>query len=639
MFASDREQIDALSLLGQIARRTGRLEEAADCFRRALTTNPSQLQVRFDLGKVLYDLGRFDDAERHLRILLEADPSSVPAVMLLGELCLGTGRLDDAADCYDRVVRTDPGHADACIQMGLVWNLRGDPGRAEACFRQALERNPGHVTAWNNLAYLRDMQGDTPTAIEYIQKAIALDPSAALSHLNLGVIRLARAEIADAIDHFQRAIDLQPDDREAHANLLYSLHFSPDYDAEVIYDEHDRWYNQIARPLVPKNRPARHGPAAGRRLRIGYVSPDFREHPVGHFFLPLLQSHDRKKLEIFCYSCHPHRDAQTDRCRQAADEWRDVAALSDGAVAEKIRGDGIDVLVDLAMHTAHSRILVFARKPAPLQFCYLAYCGTTGLRTIDYRITDPFLDPPDGDPMVYSEHSVRLPETYWCYSPPPGAPPVNDLPARRAGVVTFGCLNNFCKASRPAREAWLRILEAVPHSRLILHARHDRDLDPVRAAMTTRGLASERVVHAGVVPLPDYLRRYQEIDIALDPFPYGGGTTTCDALYMGVPVVSLIGETAVGRGGNSILSCLGLTELLATNVDEYVRRAVAAARDPDRVEHLRRVLRERMKSSPLMNGPRFARHVESAYRTAWDLYETGQPPRPFDVPRLPVSAR
>jgi predicted O-linked N-acetylglucosamine transferase (SPINDLY family) len=295
--------------------------------------------------------------------------------------------------------------------------------------------------------------------------------------------------------------------------------------------------------------------------------------------------------------------------------------LSDEAAARVIRDDQIDVLVDLTMHMADNRLLVFARKPAPVQATYLAYCGTTGLTTIDYRLTDPFLDPPSqsgaGGGPIYSEESICLPETYWCYRPPAeielrGAPPALD-----SGNATFGCLNNFCKVTGATLDAWGQLMQRVPGSRLVIHARPGSHRDRVRDFFTRQNIAPDRLTFADKLPLREYLRIYDEIDVALDPFPYGGGTTTCDALWMGVPVVSLAGQTAVSRGGLSILSNLGLAELVAADVGRYVEIASGLACDLSRLAHLRGTLRNRMLRSPLMDAPRFARNIETAYRQMW----------------------
>ena len=286
--------------------------------------------------------------------------------------------------------------------------------------------------------------------------------------------------------------------------------------------------------------------------------------------------------------------------------------------------DQVDILVDLTMHLGNSRLPAFARKPAPVQATYLAYCGTTGLSAIDYRLTDPYLDPPGHDPAIYTEQSVHLPETYWCYRPAIDTPPVAPPPAAHCGYITFGCLNNFCKASAPALTAWARILRELPGSRLLLHAHPGPHRDRVAEFFEREGVARQRIEFLEFLPLAEFYRVHERIDVVLDPFPYGGGTTTCDALWMGVPVVSLAGHTAVGRGGLSILSNLGLAALVAADVEGYINLAVALARDPARLGALRNTLRARMQASPLMNTPRFARNVEACYRRMWRQWCQGE---------------
>ena len=341
---------------------------------------------------------------------------------------------------------------------------------------------------------------------------------------------------------------------------------------------------------------------------------------MGRFLLPLLETHDREHFEIYCYSSVRNPDEITGRCRANADVWRDIRGLSDDAAARLIRDDQIDILVDLTMHMADNRLLVFARRPAPVQVTYLAYCGSTGLSAIDYRLTDPFLDPRhqnEADGKIYSEESICLPETYWCYRPPAEIGLCSTPPAVHTSRVTFGCLNNFCKVTGPALDAWAQLLGKVPASRLVIHARPGSHRDRVREFFARQGIAADRLTFADKLPVTKYLHLYDQIDIALDPFPYGGGTTTCDALWMGVPVVSLVGRTAVGRGGLSILSNLELTELVAWSVGEYAGIAAGLAGDLPRLAGLRSTLRERMRGSPLMDAPRFARNVEAAYRQMW----------------------
>jgi len=402
-----------------------------------------------------------------------------------------------------------------------------------------------------------------------------------------------------------------------HSNLVYLLSFHPGYDAVEISRQQRRWNEMHAAPLKSAIRPHDNERSPDRRLKIGYVSPDLCQHVVGQNLFPLLSEHDHKQFEIYCFSSVSRPDAFSELLRGHADVWRDVAENDDEELAEIIRGDGIDVLVDLSLHMAHNRLLVFARKPAPVQVTYLGYCASTGLETIDDRLSDPFLDPPETDLSVYSEQTMRLLETWWCYGPAGPTPEAPAAPSEKAGYVTFGCLNNFAKVSPGALDLWAEILSALPGSRMIIHSYPGSHLDGVRARFAASGVSGDRLEFVAKQPWTDYLQTYGRIDVALDPFPYGGGITTCDALWMGVPVVSLAGQTAVGRGGKSILSNLGLSELVARRPRQYVQTAVTLAQSPARLIELRRTLRHRMLTSPLMNARRFARNVENAYRQMW----------------------
>jgi predicted O-linked N-acetylglucosamine transferase (SPINDLY family) len=351
-------------------------------------------------------------------------------------------------------------------------------------------------------------------------------------------------------------------------------------------------------------------------LRIGHVSPDFREHPVARFLLPLLREHDRRHVEVFAYSDVTTPDAVTALVRDHVDQWRDVATLSDEELAGAVREDGIDMLVDLAAHSARNRLLTFARKPAPVQVTYLAYCSTTGVDAIDYRVTDRFLDPP-GESAFYTEASIHLPHCYWCYSAPPLQDARQPLAERRPGPLTFGCLNNFAKVTDVTLNLWTRLLRRVPEAHLLVYARAEPHRDRVRRFLRDGGVDESRAAFVGHQPLAEYLTTYGLIDVALDTHPYGGGTTTCDALWMGVPVVSLAGRTAVSRAGSTLLSNVGLEHLVARTEEQYVEVAAALIRDANGLAALRTDLRRRLESSPVMDAKRFARDVEAAFRNVW----------------------
>jgi predicted O-linked N-acetylglucosamine transferase (SPINDLY family) len=566
--------------------------------------------------------GRLSAAEQVYRQILARDPHQADAWHLLGVVEYQFGNYLPAAEYIDRAIALQPLRAEFHCNLGAVKQALGTAGPAVACYRRAIELNPQYATAHSNLGNVFKDLGQLDDAVACYQRALQLQPGMSLVHNNLAVALSGQGRLEDAIVSYRQALDLDPESVQTHSNLLYTLNFCPGYDAQRIYQEHRLWDTRHAKPLVALIRAHLQDRTPDRRLRVGYVSPDVRRHPVGLFLLPLLACHDPERFQIYCYSSVAIPDEITERCRSHVQVWRNVFGQTDEQVAEAIRGDQIDILVDLAMHMPGNRLLVFARKPAPVQVTYLAYCGTTGLDSIDYRLTDPYLDPPDHDDRIYSEESIRLPETYWCYPDRGDSPGVGRLPADQAGHITFGCLNNFCKVTAPTLTAWVRLLAEMPEATLLLHAHPGSHRDRLRSELVRHGISGDRLDFAGYLPTAEYLRTYERIDIALDPFPLGGGTTTCDALWMGAPVVTMAGETAVGRSGLSILSNVGLADLVARDAAEYVQIALNLARDKPRLAALRRDLRDKMRKSPVMDAPRFARNVEAAYRRMWQRWCT-----------------
>ena len=387
------------------------------------------------------------------------------------------GNLEEATALFREAVRLKPDFAEAHNNLGLALQEQGQLAAAVAQYQQALRLKPNYVNAHYNLGNALKAQGQLAAAVAQYQEAVRLKPDYAEAHNNLGGAFRDQGKLDEALVCYRRALELKPDFAWVHSNLVYTLIFCPGYDAWTVYEEHRRWNQYHAAPLVKFIQHHRNDRSPDRRLRVGYVSPDFRSGTLGVFLLPLLEAHDRGSFEIFCYASVRIPDTITDRCRAHADVWRNVLGLADEQVAEVIRQDQVDILVDLSMHTASNRLLVFARKPAPVQVCWLAYPGTTGLSTIDYRLTDPYLDPPGRFDQFYSEQSIYLPETYWCYQPIVQTPSINRLPALQAGQVTLGCLNNFCKVTAPTLAVWRELLQAVPQSRLLLHAQVGRHRD------------------------------------------------------------------------------------------------------------------------------------------------------------------
>jgi protein O-GlcNAc transferase len=530
-----------------------------------------------------------------------------------------SGELCEAIVLYNELLALFPESHEIRINLGVALKDVGDIEGAIAILRAAISIKNDSSSAWSNLGIALRLVGRLDEAIVAMRKSVELNDRSALGWNNLGLAHQDAGRMTEAIRCLDRALAIDPNIPAVQSNRLYALHFWDECDEQRLHDEHIAWAARHAQFSQPD--PFENERMPDRKLKIGYVSGDLREHAVGRFMLPLLANHDRSLVEIHCYNTRPGAvDAFGLGLREHADHWHDIAALSDIEAVQLIRKDRIDILVDLSLHMANNRMLLFARKPAPIQATYLAYCSTSGLNKIDYRITDAFLDPSEGNESIYSEQSIRLPETYWCYQPAAELDEPNPLPALANGYITFGCLNNFCKITPATLKVWCEILRQVPNSRLILHAHEGSHRQAARDVLTSQDIDPSRLAFEGFKPLKEYLELYRRIDIALDSFPYGGGTTSCDALWMGVPLLTLRGQMAVGRAGVSILSNLGLQEFIAADATQYVQIAKSLAGDLPRLTELRKSLRGRMQRSPLMNSRRFAQNMESVYRQMWQAW-------------------
>ena len=528
------------------------------------------------------------------------------------------GRFVEAEQIYRQILSHDPRNADAVHQLGLIAHHFGKHADAAIVFRRALALRPDWPEALHNLSLALQSQFDLDGAAAALERALQIDPDYA-GWNNLGNLRKAQGRLDDAIACFRRALDFNPDHAGIHSNLLLAMNYHAGLDAATIFAEHTRWAERHAARFYPNGDDASHPNdcSPDRPLRVGYVSPDLRQHPVGFYMEPVIERHRRECIEPFCYSDVANPDALSRRVEKSCAGWRDVAGWTDERVAQSIHDDRIDILVDLAGHTANHRLLVFARKPAPVQVTYLGYVNTTGLATMDYALTDRYLDPPGAHEPFRMETLYRFPRTYICYVPPMRCDDVGPLPASANGHVTFACMNNFSKVTPQTLDAWIAILRRVPGSHLLLQSDIAAHLAQVRQRIAQAGIEESRVQFAGKRPLNAYYALHNTFDIALDPFPHNGGTTTCDALWMGVPVITLAGEHAVMRAGASILSTIGLQELVADSVEGYVTLAAELANDLPRLADLRRTLRPRMASSPLMDLPGFVNDLEQAYRQMW----------------------
>lgn len=610
---------DACGNLGGVLQAMGNLDAAIAAYRQTIALRPTYAEAHYNLGNALGDHGQRDDAIAAYRQAIALNPNFAAAYGNLANALRDNGCLDQAIAACRQALALKPNFPEAYNNLGNALKDKGRLDEAIAAYRQALVLNPHFPHAHSNLGNVLRDTGQLDEAVAACRQAIALKPDYAKAHNNLGNALKEMGQLDQAVAAYRQAVVLQPNFAEAHSNVLYTQLFDPAYDARAICREHQRWNQQHAEPLRKLIQPHANDRDPNRRLRIGYVSPDLSGQPVGRFMLPLLAHHDHQCFEIFAYAQVPVPDAITAQLRAGTDGWRSLVGLTDSQVCDLVRRDRIDILVDLTLHMANHRLLVFAGKPAPVQATYLAYAGTSGLTTMDYRLSDPWLDPPGMDETIYSEQTIRLADTYWCYQPVVDLP-LQPPPALANGFVTFGCLNNFCKVNEPLLSLWAKMLMAVPQSQLLLHAREGSHRQRVLDYLQRQGIDPARVSFAGMGLPATYFQRYQAIDIALDTHPYGGGTTSCDALWMGVPLVTWIGPTAVGRGGLSILANLSLPELAAQSPEDYVQIAVGLASDWPRLQALHATLRQRMLSSVLMDAPRFARNMEAAYRQMWRRY-------------------
>jgi protein O-GlcNAc transferase len=607
----------------------GRLDEAMSAYRQAIQLKPDHAQAHNNLGTVLAKQGHVDEAIGEYRLAIQLNPTYPDPLSNLANALRSRGQLDEAIAACRHALQLKHDFPEAHNNLGNALLDGAQLGEAITSYQRALQLKPNYPEACNNLGNALRSRGQPDEAIAAYRQAIQLKPDFPDAHNNLGNALKDQGQLDGAIAEYRQALRVKPSRLDAHSNLIYTLHFHPAYDSEMIGKEQEHWNRQSGEPVSRDFWPHVNIPDPLRRLKVGYVSPDFRGHVIRHFLTPLLEAHDHGSFEIHCYASVKHPDAMTERLKRTADAWYDVLALSDESLAERIRENRIDILVDLTLHMADNRMLTFARKPGPVQVAWLGYPASTGLPAMDYRITDSLLDPEDAVWSRSVETPIRLPETWCCFDPIDKYPEPERLPALRTEHVTFGCLNNFCKVNDGVLRLWAELLRTVEGSRLLLQCPAGETQVRVRQSFAAQGVASHRLeLITRTATRKEFLRLFERIDLALDPFPYNGGTTTFEALWMGLPVVSLAGEASVSRAGLSALTNVGLPELVAFSEDSYVNIATQLAHDLPRLAELRRTLRARMEASVLMDAPRFARNIEAAYREMWRCWcateETGQ---------------
>lgn len=615
-------------MLGRTRGRQGMFDMTERCCREAIRLNPSLTEAHLDLGNALIHLGRLEEAADIFQRMVSEKPDLAEAHYCLGSASMARGMPDQAVECYQRAIALRPDYPEAHGALGHAFQVQRKYQEALQAYKKSLELAPEAAATHNNISYVYKILGQLDEAEASLREALRIAPDMAEAHSNLGSVYELQGRVEEAIACFRRTLELKPGFVQAHSNLLLALNYLPAYEPGQIYEEHLAWARQHERS-VPRAVLPSITPDAGRRLRIGYVSPDLRNHPVAFFMEPIFRNYDRQGFEVFCYADLAKADAVTERLRGHADHWHDIYGLSDQQVKQQILSDQIDILVDLAGHTGNNRLLLFAMKPAPIQVTYLGYPTTTSLSAMDYRLTDAVTDHPD-DAGYYSEKLLYLKDGFCCYAPPVDAPAVSPLPARERGYVTFASFSNLVKINDRVMDLWCQVLRASPASRFLLfrHTLKGSTRDRFLKMFEERGVPGDRVEVLGDVParymhLPvgkRYIGLYQDIDIVLDTFPWNGHTITCENLWMGVPVVTLAGDRHVGRIGASVMQAIGLMDLVARTPDDYISIASRLAGNLDELEQLRAGLRERMRRSRLCDGRQFTKNLETAYRDIWQKW-------------------
>lgn len=648
------EHSDALHLLGLIAFQCGHYQSAVELIAKAIKITPNNAQYYSNLSAAHYTLGNYAEAlsTSHHAILINpsfadayvkqgnayrethqlssAESSYRKAIALktdfvealnnLGIILALQGRHLEAIPYYRSILKLHPQHPETLYNLGMALGALGQHEEAISSYQQVIQLQPDHVEAHHHLGVLFYHLGRPEEAIIQYQQTLALKPNHADAYSNLGNAYNTLGNADQALISYRAAVTHNPQHAIAYSNLLLSMQYMTRFSAEEIFQEHLRFANQFESPLKAAWPQHLNIKDQHKRLKIGYVSADFRYHAVAFFIQPILSHHDSSQTEIYCYYNFSLHDHITAEISALADHWVQCHHFSDAQLAEKIAEDGIDILVDLSGHTAYNRLLTFARKPAPIQLTWLGYPGTTGLSAIDYRLTDHDLDPEGLTERFHSEKLLRLSSSA-NFKPEADSPPINSLPAMRSGRITLACLNNLVKINHDVIQLWAKILHALPDAQLLLGNVNDITTQQrVTQLFADAGVSAERLILKAKMPLNEYLLLHHEIDLALDPFPFNGGTTTYHSLWMGVPVITLAGNTTASRSGASILSRAGLTECITHSQQDYLDRVVAYANDLATLNRLRVNLRDRIHLASEDDSLNLTKELESTYRKIWQIW-------------------
>lgn len=646
---------DCHANLGIALLQQNRLEAAQKSMRRALKIDPNHVDALYNLGLVLTELKKPAPASSFFRKVISIAPNHLDAHINLGIGLMVQHDPAGAEKHFQKALEISPGDPRTHNNLGNLKKELGDPEQALICFQEALRLNPDDPQIHYNIAVVLADQGKLDEAISSFRLALSLAPDAADIQNNLGNALLMNKEYNEAIKVYKTLVANAPDFPEGHLGLATCLCYIGNIEEGVshyrqaskagielahvgsisnlsyltgttpqeLLDRHREWDQNYANTTKrAKYSPPGNERSPERKIRLGYVSADLRRHPVGYFLLPVVKNHNQAEFEVFCYSNSESEDDLSSEFQDQCDQWRPISGIEDDEVYERIVDDQIDILVDLSGFTGGNRRFVLARKPAPIQTAWIGYTSTTGMTAIDYFLSDRWGSPPENDPF-FSETIVRLPDGWLCYEPPGYAPPVAPLPALTQGYITFGSFNDVKKLRPETIKLWAEVLNQVPQSRLIVKTGllgYPDVHNYVKEMFDAVGLDQSRVELRGPSPHQDLLACYNEIDIALDTAPYSGGLTTLEALWMGVPVVTLAGQTFASRHGVSHLSNVGLEDWITDTEDAFVKCAVDRAGKIDALAELRLQLREQMAQSPVCDASRFTKNLEAAYRKMWITY-------------------
>jgi protein O-GlcNAc transferase len=647
---------DVYFSLGNILQDRGKLDKAISSYKKAIQINPSFPGSYYNLGSIFKEKGDIDKAIKYYKKCIQIDSSHPDTYNTLGVLFQCKKNLNEATIYFQHALQLNPHFDQPYNNLGLIFQKKKQLDTAIQYFQKALQLNPRYVKAYYNLGNALQEKGKLDEAIVFYQKVCDLDPDfldvyeklgtalhktgagdkaiecyhRALSvksdwagpYIGLGRVFRDQGKYREAEECFRRSIEITPNCFACYSNLLFQMLYTNE-DSGTIFAEHLNFAKHCAGPLTSQIPSHTNNRSTDRKLKIGYVSLDFRSHSVAYFFEPVLSAHDRERFETFCYSDVLYEDEITERIKARANIWRDVVEMSDEQTADLIRKDQIDILVDLSGLTS-PRILSFARKPAPVQVTWIGYPATTGISTIDYKIVDNVTDPSGIAEQFYTETLIRMPDCFLCYQSDRDGPGINQLPALESGHITFGSFNNFAKLSPQVFALWSEVLIKIPDAHLVMKAWSFSDKKARQHALemfSKENVAAERITLLSYKQSSrEHLSLYNMIDIGLDTFPYNGTTTTCEALWMGIPVITLAGNAHVSRVGMSLLSTVGLPEFVARTSDEFVDIAVNLAADLNKLNSLRERLRGMMQSSPLMNAKEFTVNLETCYRLIWDKW-------------------